>query len=99
MQLDVPFPALRIDAEVEADRICEAIRAALRDEVKRRGLVLGMSGGVDSSVCAALAARAVGPRRVLGVFMPERDSDPISLETARGWAETLGVDHVVEDVT
>ena len=97
--MNVPFPALRIDAAAEADRICDAIRVALRDEVKRRGLVLGMSGGVDSSVCAALAARAVGPKRVLGIFMPERDSDPISLETASGWARTLGVEHVTEDVT
>jgi NAD+ synthase len=91
--------ALQIDPEAEAARICEAIVAALRDDLKRRGLVVAMSGGVDSSVCAALAVRAVGPGRVLGLFMPERDSDPESLTLARAWAERLGIEHVVEDIT
>jgi len=91
--------ALQIDAEAEAARICDAITAALRDDLKRRGLVVAMSGGVDSSVCAALAVRAVGPARVLGLFMPERDSDPESLTLARAWAESLGIEHVVEDIT
>jgi NAD+ synthase len=95
----LPLPALRIDAQAEVERICSAIRAALSESVKRRGLVVGMSGGVDSSVCAALAVRAVGAARVLALFMPERDSDPDSLVLARDWADELGVAHVVEDVT
>ena len=45
----------------------------------RRGIVLGLPGGIDSSVSAALAVAAVGAKRVLGVMMPERDSDPDSL--------------------
>ena len=91
--------ALRIDADAEADRICSAIRAALSDRLKRRGLVVGMSGGVDSSVCAALAARAVGPDHVFGLFMPERDSEPESLTLARSWADALGVESAIEDIT
>jgi NAD+ synthase len=58
-----------------------------------------MSGGVDSSVCAGLAVRAVGPKRVFGLFMPERDSDSASLTLAREWAEKLGIDFVTEDIT
>ena len=46
-----------------------------------------MSGGVDSSVCAALAVRAVGADRVFGLLLPERESDPQSLTMARAWAE------------
>lgn len=91
--------ALRLDARAETERIVGAIRATLSGELMRRGVVLGMSGGVDSSVCAALAARAVGAKRVLALFMPERDSDPLSLTLACNWAETLGIPYIVEDIT
>jgi NAD+ synthase len=89
---------LRLDAAAEVERIAEFLRTQLGEVLHRRGLVIAMSGGVDSSVCAALAARAVGPRRVLGLFMPERDSDPLSLELARGLAEQLGIAWAIEDI-
>jgi NAD+ synthase len=57
-----------------------------------------MSGGVDSSVCAALAVSAFGPKRVFGVMMPEHDSDPNSLTLARNLAEQLGIAYTVEDI-
>jgi NAD+ synthase len=57
-----------------------------------------MSGGVDSSVAAGLAVAAVGPKRVFGLFMPERDSDPRSLELAREWADKLGIEYTIEDI-
>jgi NAD+ synthase len=90
---------LRLDAAAEAERISRALREQVGELLKRRGLVVAMSGGVDSSVCAALAARALGPVRVMGLSMPERDSDPVSLELAATWARTLGVEFVVEDIT
>jgi len=89
---------LRLDAEAEVERIAEALRTQVGETLQRRGLVVGMSGGIDSSVSAALAVRAVGPKRVFGIFMPERDSDPISLELARGLAEQLGIDYAIEDI-
>ena len=54
--------------------------------------------GVDSSVCAGLAVRALGPERVFGLFLPERDSDPQSLDIAREWAGILGIESAVEDI-
>ncbi len=89
---------LLIDAEAEADRIVTAMRRHLRTDLRRRGLVLGLSGGIDSSVCAALAARAIGPERVFALFMPENDSDPLSLELGRSVATTFGIPSVVEDI-
>src|SRR6266581_2415274 len=89
--------ALEIDAPAAVTRIRDALRAHLAT-IKRRGLVVGMSGGVDSSVCAALAVEAVGPRHVLGLFMPERESDPESLTIARSFANQLGIDSVTEDI-
>ena len=90
---------LGIDAEREIARIGDALRAQLAGPLRRRGLVLGMSGGVDSSVCAALAARAVGPQRVLALFMPERDSDPASLTLASEYARELGIPSLLEDIS
>src|SRR2546423_8013361 len=58
-----------------------------------------MSGGIYSSVCAALAVRALGPRHVFGLLMPEQDSERQSLDLAARWAETLGMQYAVEDIT
>jgi NAD+ synthase len=58
-----------------------------------------MSGGIDSSVCAALAVRALGPSHVFGLLMPEQDSERQSLDLAARWAETLGMQYVIEDIT
>ena len=88
---------LRLDAAAEVQRICDAIRSQLRT-LHRRGAVLGVSGGVDSSVCAALCARAVGRERVLAIFMPEADSDPESLRLGSLVAKTFGVPTVLEDI-
>jgi NAD+ synthase len=100
---DAPRPetptALELNAAEEVDRISSSVREQVREVLKRRGLVVGMSGGVDSSVCAGLAVRALGPKRVFGLFMPERDSDPRSLALGREWAEKLGIDYAVEDMT
>lgn len=89
---------LVIDADAEVARITQAMRNHLRTDLKRRGLVLGLSGGIDSSVCAALAVKAVGPERVFGLFMPENDSDPESLALGRSVAETFGFAAEVEDI-
>jgi NAD+ synthase len=90
---------LKLDPAVETDRIAKALRSQVGDTLMRRGLIVAMSGGVDSSVCAALAVRAFGPRRVFGIFMPERDSDPRSLSLALELATQLGIAHVTEDIT
>jgi len=90
--------ALEIDPEVTVSRIIAALRSQLATTLKRRGLVVGMSGGVDSSVCAALAVRAAGPNRVFGFFMPERESDPQSLRIARSFADQLGIESATEDI-
>ena len=104
---DVPQPvrlpmafdknALRIDCEAESDRIVDAIRRQVR-QIRRKGVVLGLSGGIDSSVTAALAARSLGPERVVGICMPESDSDPESLALGRLVAERYGIRCIVEDI-
>lgn len=89
---------LRIDPGTTTDAIVAAMRRHLAEDFKRRGYVVAMSGGVDSSVCAALAARAVGGDRVFGLFLPERESDPLSLRLATECADRFGIPHVTEDI-
>jgi NAD+ synthase len=90
---------LRLDASAEVDRIARTLREQVGQRLKRRGVVVAMSGGVDSSVCAALAVRALGPQRVFGLAMPEADSDPVSATLAEEWAAALGITFATEDIT
>lgn len=90
--------SLDIDPAQTADRIADAIRRWVSEELRRQGAVLGLSGGVDSSVVAALCARALGADRVLGIFMPERDSESDSLRLGRKVAEQLKMPTVLEDI-
>ncbi|MFN8548651.1 MAG: NAD(+) synthase [Candidatus Eisenbacteria bacterium] len=90
---------LEIDAAAVAREIEEAIRRQVMGELKRRGAVVGLSGGIDSSVVATLAARALGRERVIGLFMPERDSSGDSLELGRLIATHLGVETCLEVIT
>ena len=89
---------LRIDPEAESSRIAAWMREAVRDTFRRRGLVIALSGGVDSSVCAMLAVRALGAGRVFGLMMPERDSSPESRTRAEEVARRLGIESTVEDI-
>jgi NAD+ synthase len=96
--LSDPTAVMKTDVAAAADRVAAALRDQLGGVLHRKGLVVGMSGGVDSSVAAGLAVHAIGPSRVFGLFMPERDSDPQSLELAREWADKLGIEYVIEDI-
>jgi NAD+ synthase len=91
--------ALALDPAEATRRIVDALREQVGETLKRRGLVVGISGGVDSSLCAALAVRALGSKRVFGLFMPELDSDPDSLTLATSWARQLGIESSVEDIS
>jgi NAD+ synthase len=75
-----------------------AMVMALRDYVNRNGfpgVVLGMSGGIDSAICAAIAADALGPDRVWAVMLPSRFTSQESLDDAAACAKALGIRHQV----
>ena len=82
--------------------VASILRGFIRDEVRKVGferVVLGLSGGIDSAVVAALAAEALGPEAVLAVMMPYRASSPRSLEDARAVAAHCGLDPLLVDIT
>lgn len=90
---------LRIDPHEEAERICDFIKAQVLLRFKRKGVVVGLSGGVDSALLACLCVRAFGPERVFGVILPEKDSSPDSEAFAVEQAEALGIETSKVDVT
>jgi NAD+ synthase len=89
---------LTIDAAAVAADIERAIKEQVMGVSRRRGAVLGVSGGIDSSVVATLAVRALGPAKVLALLMPERDSSDDALRLGRVLCQHLGIEHVVEDI-
>ena len=90
---------LDIDLAAETDRISAAIREQVFDRLKRRGAVVGLSGGIDSSLVGALCARALGPDRVRGLLMPERDSADETLALSRSVAEAFSIPTEHEPIT
>ena len=89
---------LRLDAAAAAAQIEETIRQQVLGNLKRRGVVLVVSGGIDSSVTAALCARALGGERVQALLMPERDSSDASLELGHELGRTFGIPTLVENI-
>ena len=90
---------LKLDCAAETERIVKALRRQLRQECHRQGLVVGLSGGIDSSVVGALSVLAVGAKRVLGILMPERDSSSDTLSLSQLIVDHLGISSVEEDIT
>jgi NAD+ synthase len=90
---------LALDGFTEVEAITARLRHMLGRDLHRRGLVVAVSGGIDSAVCLALAVRAVGPGKVLALSLPERESTPARLERAHAAAERFGVPLTVEDIT
>lgn len=90
---------LQIDPAQETERIVASMRDMVLNQLKRKGAVIGVSGGIDSSVVAFLCARAFGKERVFALFTPETDSSPDSLRLGQLVTEALGVRSVVEDIS
>ena len=87
------------DIEKAVDRICNKLSEDVFNVLRRKGGVVGISGGIDSSVTLALAARALGAENILGVMLPEKDSSPESRLMAQNLADKFGVKAIVEDIT
>jgi NAD+ synthase len=89
---------LDLDCAAEGDRIARWMVDTVARRLHRRGLVVAVSGGIDSSVCAALAVRALGPGKVFALLLPERDSSDFSTRRGLALVQHLGVAHEVFDI-
>jgi NAD+ synthase len=86
-------------APAELDRICGWLRDTVLGQLRRRGVVVGLSGGIDSSVVASLAVRALGQDKVLGLFMNEGESADDTARLSRRIADHLGIATADEDIS
>jgi len=90
---------LRIDAAAETERISQEIRKIVLTLFRRKGAVVAVSGGIDSSVVAVLCVQALGRENVMLLFLPETDSSSDSLRLGKQLADGLGVRTFVEDIS
>jgi NAD+ synthase len=90
---------LKINPEAEVEKIFQFIREMTFKNFKRRGAVVGLSGGIDSALVAELCVKALGKEKVLGMFLPEKESNPISLEYGQKQAAKIGIQTVKIDIT
>ncbi len=87
------------DLEALVAGITDKLRRDVSGKLRKSGGVIGLSGGIDSSVTMALAVRALGAEKILGVMMPEKDSSPDSLDLASLLADKFNVSTLVEEIT
>jgi NAD+ synthase len=97
--MDFHKNVLDINPEKECDRICEFIKEQVFAHFRREGAVVGISGGIDSALTTALSVRVLGKDKVLGVFLPEKESNPISLTYGELLAKKLGIRTEKVDLT
>ncbi len=88
----------KLDEAAEVERIRARLREVCSNILRKRGLVVALSGGVDSSVCAALAVHALGPKKVFGLLLPEKDSSSASSTLGHRVAEQLGIEYREENI-
>jgi len=89
---------LKLNPSAEVNRITETLREQVLGQLHRRGAVVGISGGIDSSVVAALCVRAFGKEKVLGLFMPEHHSSDDALMLGRMLTDHFRIEAVVENI-
>ncbi len=91
--------SINIEPAKEFEKISSKLKEDVIKKLKKRGAVVGISGGIDSSVVLAICAKTFGSDRVLGVMMPENDSNPDSLNLAKKLSAKFNTKYVVENMT
>lgn len=90
---------LKLDCASESEKICNQVREIVFKQFRKYGVVVALSGGIDSSVVGALCVKALGKNRVFGLLMPEKDSSQETLHLSRLIAEHLGIKVEQRDIT
>jgi NAD+ synthase len=91
--------ALRLDGVTALGEVAESLPELVFRRLRKRGAIVAVSGGIDSSVAAALCVHALGAERVLALLLPESESSGDTLDLSNLLVEHLGIESVVEDIT
>src|SRR4030042_4749934 len=90
---------LNMNASLDVRRVSDFIHDMTLKNFKRKGAVIGLSGGVDSAVVSELCVNALGKEKVIGLLLPEKESNPVSLQYGLKQAEKMGIQTITEDIT
>ncbi len=90
---------LKIDPEAELKKLTDFIIQQVRTVYRRKGIIVGLSGGIDSACMAAIAVHSIGKERVVGLVLPEKESNPVSAAFAIRHAQELGIEFREVDIT
>lgn len=88
---------LALDYDAEIAKIGQGLKKALR-QLRKRGAVVAMSGGIDSSVTSSIAAKTLGKDKVFGLLLPEQDSSAASSSLGQLLAEHLGIEYQLHNI-
>ncbi len=90
---------LKIDPQKELERLTEFVVQQVKTVYRRKGVIVGLSGGIDSACMVSIAVHAMGKERVVGLVLPEKESNPVSREYATKHAQALGIEYREIDIT
>ena len=97
--MNFTLDVLKIDPAQEVDNLSEFIVGQVNTVFRKKGVIVGLSGGIDSACMAAVAVHALGNDKVIGLILPESESNPVSSEYAVKHAQALGIEHRQIDIT
>ena len=90
---------LKIDPVRELERLVKFVTDQVNINFRRKGVIVGLSGGIDSACTAAISVQALGKEKVVGLILPENESNPVSSEFATKHAQQLGIEYRQIDIT
>jgi NAD+ synthase len=97
--MDFRLDILKIDPDSELGRLSKFVLDQVNVVFRRKGVIVGLSGGIDSACMAAIAVHALGKDKVVGLILPEKESNPVSSQYALKHAEALGIEFHQIDIT
>jgi len=99
---EILLEKLKSEMKINAEKVALSLENFIReytDKLEREGVILGLSGGIDSAVIAALCTRAVGSKKTLTLIMPDKDSKKEHTKDALNFAQELGIEAKLIDIT
>ena len=99
---EILFKKLKAKMKINSEKVALSLENFIREyteKLERGGAILGLSGGIDSAVIAALCVRALGPKKTLALIMPEKDSKKEHIQDALSFARKLNIEAKLIDIT